>query len=327
MLFKTELTFCSDVNEMLSRLREYPSYMIVADEKSAHFTGDSDCVLIPSGERFKTLDTVEIILGKAIEKKLGRDSFFVAMGGGVLSDVTSFAASIYMRGCRLVIIPTTLLGMVDASYGGKTGCNFKGLKNIVGTFYPADSIFICPDFLSTLPQEEYRNGMGEVIKTAVLDKTGKLLELLEKGINDKYGEMEMIRLSLKTKDEYIRPDLYDTLGIREAANLGHTFAHALESYSDYTVPHGIAVAWGLRCALKCGDCSPEYRKRVENVLEKYGLTDSFHISESEFDKFYEIMLLDKKKRNGELRLVIPTGQGKIEISSFSKEAVRRSVVQ
>lgn len=297
-------------------------------------------VILPSGEEFKNLESITRILDKAQELSLGRDSLFVGIGGGVITDMTAFAASVYMRGAKLCLLPTSLLAMVDAAIGGKTGIDYGGYKNSAGTFYPADRVLICTDFLKTLPEKEFYCGLGEVLKTAMLyDK--KLLALMKdkaeviKGFGGKsgkpeekhYGEEEteiilfLVSRCVKAKCSIVEKDLKES-GLRMELNLGHTFAHALESFAGLgELSHGEAVAWGLGRALELGVnlgiTDRNYRDEIFSLLKTYNWTETpvhpavknrgKNTGENGTDipeKLLEAMYHDKKKRKGEIRFVL-----------------------
>ena len=268
------------------------------------------------GEEEKHWGSVQRILSAAVEASLGRDALFYGVGGGVIGDITSFAASIYMRGCGIKLIPTTLLAMVDASLGGKTGINFRGYKNMVGSFYPAWEIILCPEVLRTLPEKEYLSGLAEVIKHALL-KPSEWLQRLEEEREAVLSRnsgllLELIAASLLVKADLVEKDFREQ-GIRAHLNLGHTFAHALESVSRFsTWSHGEAVAWGILRALKAGVLmgitEPSYANRVEKLLRAYG----FRLSAPNYppEKLLEAMGQDKKKRGGRVRFVLQEGWGR-----------------
>lgn len=297
-------------------------------------------VILPPGEEFKNLESITCILDKARELSLGRDSLFVGIGGGVITDMTAFAASIYMRGAKLCLLPTTLLAMVDAAVGGKTGIDYGGYKNSVGTFYPAGQVNICTDFLKTLPEKEFYCGLGEVLKTAMLyDK--ELLALMEdkaetiKGFGGKPGKPEgknyteeetetilfLVSRCVKAKCNIVEKDLKES-GLRMELNLGHTFAHALESFAGLgKLSHGEAVAWGLGRALELGVnlgiTGRNYRDRIFNLLKIYNWTETpvhpaakaqgeiLGLKNQDIpEKLLEAMYHDKKKRKGEIRFVL-----------------------
>ena len=161
-----------------SEIREREADLYVADTHTAEFLSEEQkrkTVILPPGESEKNFGSVEKIIARAVEYRLDRASLILGIGGGVVTDMTAFAASLYMRGCRVELVPTSLLAMVDAAVGGKTGVDYGAFKNMIGTFYPAERVFLCPEFISSLPQKEYLCGMAEVIKTAILGMTRNYL--------------------------------------------------------------------------------------------------------------------------------------------------------
>jgi 3-dehydroquinate synthase len=267
-------------------------------------------VRLPAGEMAKQWESVNAVLTKCAELGLGRDATIAGIGGGVVCDITAFAASLYMRGCHLVLVPTTLLAMVDASLGGKTGIDFLGYKNLVGTFYPAHRIVIAPAAVRSLPDREYLSGLAEVIKTALIGD-GDLLTLLEQSrerilSRDAAVVEEMIRRSLAVKGRIVEEDPLER-GNRALLNLGHTFGHALESASGFAGwTHGEAVAWGigraLSAGLRFGMTDPAFADRVRALLRAYGYRLEAGVG---FDSLAPALGLDKKRTSGETRLVIP----------------------
>ena len=219
-------------------------------------------LILESGEKSKTWASVETILRAARDAGLGRDGVFIGIGGGVIGDLTGFAASIYMRGARFCLVSTTFLGMADACLGGKTGIDLLGIKNLAGTFYPAELVFIPLSALSTLPEREWKSGMAELIKIAILDSDGflelikKLLVLEQEGRNSSaYREClkECISRSIGYKGSIVEADPTETGSQRPLLNLGHTFGHALEGIAGPgSISHGEAVAWGIARACELG---------------------------------------------------------------------------
>jgi len=298
--------------------------------------GIEEPLIVPAGEGAKSWPHVEELLEAALSRGLARDDTFVAVGGGVVCDLTAFAASIYMRGCGLILIPTTLLAMVDASLGGKTGINFRGYKNMVGTFYPAGEIRICAAFLDSLPPREFSAGLAEVIKTGMLGDP-ELLRLMEQ----RRGEVtarsprilaEIVRRCLIVKGGIVAADPLEG-GRRAVLNLGHTFAHALETLGGLERwNHGEAVAWGLHQALglgvELGVTRPEYARRISRLLRDYGFTDSglpaFESSEAgePASRLVEAIRADKKRRGGSLQLVLQRDLGDTLIEAVEPEALR-----
>jgi len=279
-------------------------------------------VVIEAGESHKTLHSVEKILSAALKASLGRDSVFIGFGGGVITDMAAFAASIYMRGAQCELVPTTLLAMADAAIGGKTGVDFLNYKNCVGTFYPARKIHIAPSVLSTLSDIEYRSGLAEVLKTGMLYDT-ELLTLMENHTDTIIARkpeflLEMVSRSARAKAGVVERDLRES-GERMFLNLGHTFAHALESVVGFgTIPHGEAVAWGISRALalgiSLGITDPLYAKRIQSILTAYQWpTEAVHplvrnstnfSPEQIAQQLVSTMKNDKKKKGGLVRFVL-----------------------
>ncbi|WP_422480549.1 3-dehydroquinate synthase [Pleomorphochaeta sp. DL1XJH-081] len=275
------------------------------------------CIELPCGELAKRWESIEAIITEALRNSLARDSRFIAVGGGVICDMTAFAASIYMRGCSVSLVPTTLLAMVDASLGGKTAIDLLGAKNLVGTFYPADDIFLFADALQTLPDAEFKNGLGEVLKHSLLASTTELKDFLQKNRislldRDRKTMENMIWNSLEVKRSYIERDPTEKLGIRDALNLGHTFAHALESIGNMSRwSHGEAVAWGVVKALETGlqlEITPRsFSDTYTALFSDYGFHTDLQITDT--NAFIQALASDKKRRQSQIRFVLMEGQG------------------
>jgi 3-dehydroquinate synthase len=292
---------------------------------AAEFGGvASNPVRLPAGEKAKQWESVNAVLTRCAGLALGRDATIAGVGGGVICDITAFAAALYMRGCRLVLVPTTLLAMVDASMGGKTGIDFLGYKNLVGTFYPAHRIVIAPAALKSLPDREYVSGLAEVIKTALIGDAD-LLSLLERArerilSREPTVVEEMIRRCLAVKGRIVEADPREK-GDRAVLNLGHTFGHALESASGFTGwTHGEAVAWGigrsLSAGLRFGMTDPVFARRVRALLRLYGYRLE---ADAGFDALEPAFGLDKKRRSGGTRLVIPCAVGDVRLRDAATE--------
>jgi 3-dehydroquinate synthetase len=254
--------------------------------------------LVPSGEAAKTSAVVERLWS---ELEIGRDGWIVGFGGGSTTDVAGFVAATHLRGVRWVAVPTTLVGMVDAAIGGKTGINTAEGKNLVGAFHFPRQVFVDPSFLSTLPDEERRAGMAEIVKTGLLAGT-ELWELPEEG---------MIRACAAFKASVVLADPYERAGRRVILNLGHTFAHALEAGSGYELRHGDAVALGLLAALRLSGRPTEV---VEEVLAP-------ELVRADRDRAWQALLRDKK---GELNLVL-LGEEGAYVSPVPEADVRRAL--
>lgn len=276
---------------------------------------------IPDGEEYKNMQTLEMILDSCFEAKLDRKSLLVAFGGGVIGDMTGFAASIYQRGVDFIQIPTTLLSQVDASVGGKTGINNKYGKNLVGTFHQPKAVYIDSTFLKTLPKREFGAGIAEIIKMAVCFNKD-FFEWLEKNdLNDEKNIDIAIQKSVQTKAWVVSQDEKEQ-GLRAALNYGHTFGHVIENLTNYkTYLHGEAVGIGMcmanSLAVKLGIMSKENEKRVKDLLQKYSIPTTFKIDNVE--DFYEHFYLDKKSSNSKIKFIVPIEIGDCKITDEIKK--------
>ncbi|WP_066161483.1 3-dehydroquinate synthase [Aliarcobacter skirrowii] len=276
---------------------------------------------IADGEEYKNMQTLEMILDSCFEAKLDRKSLLVAFGGGVIGDMTGFAASIYQRGVDFIQIPTTLLSQVDASVGGKTGINNKYGKNLVGTFHQPKAVYIDSAFLKTLPKREFGAGVAEIIKMAVCFNKD-FFEWLEKNdLNDEKNIDIAIQKSVQTKAWVVSQDEKEQ-GLRAALNYGHTFGHVIENLTNYkTYLHGEAVGIGMcmanSLAVKLGIMSKENEQRVKNLLEKYNIPTTFKIDNVE--DFYEHFYLDKKSSNSKIKFIVPIEIGDCKITDEIKK--------
>lgn len=296
------------------------SRMVVTDSRVAglYRLEDSGAVILPPGEKHKTWESVQTILRGALERNLDRTSTFAGVGGGVVCDMTAFAASLYMRGTGLVLYPTTLLAMVDASLGGKTGIDFEGFKNSVGTFYPARELHIDPTVIGTLSDTDFRCGLAEVIKSGVIGDE-ELLTLIERERDRIFARepglmRELIERSLRVKGRIVEEDFTEK-GIRVWLNLGHTFGHALETVTNFAVGHGEAVAWGMDRAMALGEqlglTDPGYRKRIRALLKDCGYR--LEIPVPDMDAYTAAFQKDKKKAGTDIRFIIPERTGVLHV--------------
>lgn len=283
-------------------------------------------IVLPAGERSKSWGGARRVLRAALRAGLGRDGLIVGVGGGMICDLAAFAASLYMRGCRLQLVPTTLLAMVDAALGGKTGINFGGYKNTAGTFYPAEQIWVDPAVLEHLPDREFRSGLGEVIKTALLGDRDLLAILQSESgrvlARERRLMERIVGRCLAVKAGIVAEDLRES-GRRAVLNLGHTFAHALEARTHYRLwSHGQAVAWGLVQAAalsrSLGLAEEGYTEEVRRLVDLYG----FELrSPCAPEKLVPMMQADKKNRAGKLRLVLQRGIGDTVIREVDPQAI------
>jgi 3-dehydroquinate synthase len=277
---------------------------------------DSEELILEDGEQNKTLATVSKIYDKLLAGKFDRNSTLVALGGGVIGDMTGFAAASYLRGVKFIQIPTTLLAQVDSSVGGKTGVNHPLGKNMIGAFYQPECVLIDTDALKTLPDRELKAGLAEVIKYAFINKVEFLdwLEENREGILAGNAELlaEAVRISCEQKADIVAQDEREG-GIRALLNLGHTFGHAIETASGYgNWLHGEAVAVGMVMAadlsMRLGWLKPVDAKRIKETLKNYGMPVAPPADIDE-EKYQEIMLSDKKARSGKLTFILLKGIG------------------
>jgi len=272
---------------------------------------DTAAVILPDGEQYKNLDTLNIIFTALLEQRFNRDCTLVALGGGVVGDITGFAAASYQRGVAFLQIPTTLLAQVDSSVGGKTGVNHSLGKNMIGAFHQPGCVIIDTDTLDTLDHRQLSAGLAEVIKYGLIRDAG-FFDWLETNMaalrsRDKQALAYAIERSCSIKAEIVAADERES-GQRALLNLGHTFGHAIETGTGYgNWLHGEAVATGMLMAAdlsaRHGWVSTETVQRTKHLLQQAGLPTSPPAEMSEA-QFMELMAIDKKVVEGELRLVL-----------------------
>ncbi len=282
-------------------------------------------VIIPDGEEYKDYNWTYHILTELLKQGLDRNSCVIALGGGVIGDITGFAASTYMRGIHFVQVPTTLLAQVDSSVGGKTGVNHSLGKNMVGTFYQPRLVWIDVNTLSTLRKRDFVGGMAEVIKYGIIHDA-EFFEYLEKkmaNILDLDGGalVHIIRRSCEIKAEIVSQDERET-GQRAILNFGHNIGHAVETetrYQQYT--HGEAVGLGMclesRIAEASGTLKPDDRRRIDDLIAAYGLPVSLSQG-MDAARLLSHMKLDKKTVAGVMTFILPKRIGEVVIKKGVK---------
>jgi 3-dehydroquinate synthase len=279
---------------------------------------------VPDGEQFKTLDTVNSLYPQLLEAKFDRRSPIIALGGGVVGDTVGFVAASYLRGVPFVQIPTTLLAMVDASVGGKTGVDLPQGKNLVGAFKQPEMVVIDPDVLTTLPDMEFRAGLAEVVKHGIIGAP-ELFATLEKGT---YDLTWMLAEAISVKVQVVQEDPFER-GRRAVLNLGHTFAHAYERLANFEMRHGEAVAMGLACAgrlaTRLGHCSGDTTERIIGLLDQLNLpVDPPDYPEAEV---WIAMATDKKRQGNTLRFILPRAIGDVDIFDNVTEADVKAILE
>ncbi len=279
---------------------------------------DASCYTFPDGEENKNVDTLLGILKACMEEKLDRKSMLIALGGGVVGDMTGFAASIYMRGISFVQVPTTLLSQSDSSVGGKTGIDFMGAKNILGAFFQPKHVYINVLAVKTLPVKEIISGLGEVIKHGII-KDAKFFDFLMDNVETVKALkpeilMDISRTNCSIKANVVENDEKES-GIRAYLNFGHTIGHAIESASDFTLTHGACVGLGMIAASfiseQRGLISDIELESIIGILEGYGFETQTEIAD--YDAVMNIMKSDKKSIGGKIRFVLPVTIGEVDI--------------
>jgi 3-dehydroquinate synthase len=289
-------------------------------------------ILFDDRERAKNMATVEKLCRELVRAGADRRAVLVAAGGGVVGDVAGFVAASYLRGIRLVHIPTTLVAQVDSAIGGKTGVNLPEGKNLVGAFYPAQLVLADPETLVTLPRREFCSGLYEVIKYGVICDQ-RLFEFLEEKIErlalrDRAAMNFAIVRCIQAKADVVSRDERES-GLREILNFGHTFAHAFETATNYRAYlHGEAVGWGMiaaaRLAERAGLLPATEERRIEALVRRVGALPAAPAQKPQ--RLTAIMSADKKTRGGKLRFVLPDRIGHVQTVSDIPAGLIREVL-
>ena len=289
---------------------------------------DAFVIKIKAGDETKSIDTAVDIWDILVDKGATRSSLLINLGGGVVTDLGGFVAATFKRGMHFVNVPTTLLGVVDAATGGKTGVNFKGLKNEIGAFATAEKVLIDTRFFKTLDFKNRLSGYAEMVKHALIADS----ILLEQTLNYDLDSFDMTRLAillkqnLQIKENIVEVDLHES-GLRKALNFGHTVGHAFESLSyemDNPMLHGFAVMWGIIAELYLSLIKLKFDKKIVSQIlaftkEYYG---AFPYTCKQYDRLYELMLHDKKNSNGQINFTLLASVGDVRINQkVTKEEV------
>jgi 3-dehydroquinate synthase len=290
--------------------------------------------LIPAGEPSKNLFSAAFLFDKLADMTADRRTPVVAVGGGVVGDLAGFVAATYNRGLPLLMVPTTLLAMVDSSVGGKTGVNHPKGKNLIGAFHQPAGVWVDTGTLDTLPMREYRSGLAEVVKYGVI-LDADLFAFLEANVTavlakDPAAVRHVVSRSCRLKADVVERDELELTGLRAILNYGHTFAHAFEAVGGYgSWLHGEAVAAGMVCAWKLaerlGRVGPELGERQTVLLRSFGLPVTVK-PDWDADSLLDSMRRDKKNVGGRMRFVLPKSTGGVELVSDVPEAEVRAVI-
>ncbi len=298
-------------------------YVLTSFEQLA----EAEIIAIPAGEENKSLDICVHIWSALTEYGIKRNDVIINLGGGMITDLGGFIASVYLRGIDFINIPTSLLAMVDASAGGKTGIDFEGLKNQLGVFANPQLVVCDPCFFSTLPQDEFLSGKAEMLKHGVIQ--GRETWDKAKVVTPRNISVEAISRSISVKNAIVLEDFKEK-NSRKKLNLGHTIGHALESYflSRKPVPHGICVAWGLvieaLLALQDKQLSTNDFQEIQHVISS--CYPSLKIEEPEIPLIINFLSYDKKNQNSEINFSLIKGFGDVEINhTFNQTAIQQAI--
>ena len=317
---KQNVLYSNNVDATLNSIIEggnYNAIMVHVDENTRQLAlpllpclSNAHIIEIAPGDNNKNIDTLSRVWSEMAQCGATRHSLMVNLGGGMVTDLGGFAAATFKRGINFVNVPTTLLGAIDASVGGKTGINFNGLKNEIGAFAPAKAVIVSTIFFHTLSEQEFKSGFAEMLKHAMLHSHESFEQLLNfdfKAI-DYDLLLQMMQESLLIKQHIVEQDPNEQ-GIRKALNLGHTVGHAFESKAladGKPVPHGFAVAWGLVTEAVLSHILKQFPSKdlyslVHFVKDNYG---AFHITCDHYDQLIDLMRHDKKSRDREINLTL-----------------------
>lgn len=301
--FNTDFSY---IEELVSK----ENAVIITDENIAELHADKFIgwkkIILKAGEEYKQQSTVDHVITELIKLQADRATIIIGVGGGVVTDIAGYAASIYMRGIKCALVPTTILAMVDACLGGKNGVDVGMYKNLVGTIRHAEFLLFDYSFLKTLPNDEWINGFAEIIKHACI-KNEKLFDLLENNSLEYFQNSSekiaaLIKRNVEIKYDVVSNDEFET-GERKLLNFGHTLGHAIENI--YKLPHGNAVSIGMAAACKVSEeinnFSSEEVRRVIDLLKKYDLPVDLKF---DIEKVWEVLLKDKKKSGDAMNFIL-----------------------
>ena len=281
---------------------------------------EADSIVVPRGEATKTAGTLVSLLERLTGIGFTRSDVLVALGGGMIGDLTGFAAAVYMRGVDYIQCPTTLLAAVDSSVGGKTAVDLPAGKNLMGAFWQPRSVLCDTAALATLPDDVFADGCAEIVKTSVLFDPA-LFEALSRD-GRRFDRADVIARCVAHKRDVVAEDEFDT-GRRALLNLGHTLGHAVEACSDYALSHGKAVAIGTavvcRAAARAGYAGADLPAAVDELLRKIGLPSK---TERSIDELLPVMLSDKKRSGGTVNVVVPEKIGQCSLRPMTSDELR-----
>ncbi len=330
----------SDLAKKIFNFTEGKNYLVVISEKVEKLYGKKLNIpkekkfILKDGEKEKNFTNYKKILNRALKMKLTRKDLMIAIGGGVVGDITGFAAASYMRGIDFIQVPTTLLASVDSSVGGKVAIDTDFGKNLVGAFYQPKIVFINPIFLKTLDDRQFKTGMGEVVKYSFIEKSCKcdyedlnltnfLSEKSEQILNrDEKTLLKLIEICVKLKISVVEKDEKEN-GLRRILNFGHTYGHAIEKFTKYKkYTHGEAIVEGMKfafnLAVKRNLIDKNYKFLAEDVMKRYNFCE---IPQFNNKKMLELMKLDKKATSDKITFILPTDYSIVEAFELTPDEI------
>lgn len=336
----------NNVYDYIKKYTKANNYLVVTNDTVFNIYGEylknenSKFCILPDGEIYKNMDSLNKILDTALEIKLERKDAIIALGGGVIGDMAGFAAAIYQRGIDFIQIPTTLLAQVDSSVGGKVAVNHNLGKNMIGAFYQPKIVLADTNTLNTLDLRQFKTGLSEVIKYSFIEKTCNATEkynlysFLKKNKEEIYKKdsrtlTELIKICCNLKSAVVNQDEKEK-GLRAILNFGHTYAHAIENithYEKYT--HGEAVSIGMKLifdlALKTNKITKDYYNKAIQLLNDYELLTKLDFAPDK-EEFYSAMQSDKKVSNHTINFVMPTNEKEVEIvNNIDKNLILKGI--
>ncbi|GHU86421.1 3-dehydroquinate synthase [Bacteroidia bacterium] len=302
----------SNLREILSENYSNFKIVVLVDENTERHClpifkrfvdSDIDVIKIQSGEANKTLETFAFITKNLIQRKAEKKTVLINLGGGVVSDIGGFVASTFKRGIGFINVPTTLLAMVDAAIGGKTGVDYNGIKNVIGIINPADFVVMYPAFINTLDKQELLSGFAEMIKTALIADENLYEQVICSNPFNSDEVGQFIEPVARIKYDIVQKDMFET-GLRQVLNFGHTFGHAIESLAllqGRAITHGQAVAQGMIYALYLSKEFINAKNIIDKLVDTFG---EFALSEEDYPKIIDLMQQDKKNQYGNINFIL-----------------------
>lgn len=333
----------SNLLSLLDRYKIKNVFIISDDKVSELYQSSLDAIKdrtagvfrFENGEKSKTLKTVSDIYSEMLKCNITRRTAVIAFGGGVTGDIAGFAAATYLRGLRLIMIPTTLIAQCDSSIGGKNGVNLSGIKNIVGSFYQPAFIYTDVNYIKSLSEKDYKNGISEVIKYCfTLDESlFSYMEGNRKGILEREADklLHVVHECVRNKAQIVEKDEYDR-GLRNILNFGHTIGHALESSSGFDISHGEAVAIGMNIeaymGVKMGALDIAAYKRLLKIIKAYNLPVMGEGFSFDWEKAVYYIYRDKKRGAADIRFALPDYKtGGVQLLELKESFVKETILE